>query len=709
MTTFKNQELIGLDFETYSSVDLFAHGLERYVDHDTFQPLRAALCLFDSPANNYYEQDLDLIRDHNAKLQIELAVRDRFIVAHNAGFERRVLQAMGLNYSASKFIDSAVIARAMGAAGKLEAAAPQLLGTDKMPDGRRLIQLFSVPGKYQEYEGTKRFVPRITEEHPDDWDLFGEYCVLDARLGLRIAQRGIESGIYTESEHDFNALTMEMNQLGWHVDVETVEEMQRRYLENLDLALQEFRERFDAHDLNLNSLKQLKDWCRDRGIKAASFNEESCAKMSRKIKAKLDAHDQDGQLLEPEKYDGYHQVWSLLETKLLLGGSSLKKLKVILDTVGEDGRLRDQYLHVGAGQTYRTTGRSVQMQNLKRLAEPDDMTTLMDLDSEWDNTKLAQNLRQVFTSEHPEGQLLVGDFASVESRGLAWYAGATWKLDEFFEGKDMYKVLASGFYSKPYDQIDKAERTFGKVGELSCGYQAGAGAVQSFAAGMGVELSEGEAAKLVADWRRVNPEVVDFWERLDEALHRIMGGAMSYTVPVSHGYRLLFTEGMVPQSLNDQRKGTKTITITLLNERNEKVFTRIFHGCYMAGKSINYHKPSQLKNGKLWSDRFTDPKTKQVRFYSIYGGKLAGILTQSLCREMFFTSLSIVSDWAGRHPNIKVIGQFHDEIVLDWQPQLNGGLTVDEAMAEFKAAMEYRTIPSFPLVAEIKNDYRYTK
>src|SRR5690606_27019605 len=60
------------------------------------------------------------------------------------------------------------------------------------------------------------------------------------------------------------------------------------------------------------------------------------------------------------------EVKALLETKQEIGGSTLSKLPKILDLVGPDDQLRDQYLHVGAGQTYRTTGRGVQMQNLKK-------------------------------------------------------------------------------------------------------------------------------------------------------------------------------------------------------------------------------------------------------------------------------------------------------------------------------------------------------
>ena len=54
--------------------------------------------------------------------------------------------------------------------------------------------------------------------------------------------------------------------------------------------------------------------------------------------------------------------------------------------------------------------------------------------------------------------------------------------------------------------MTKEQRQTGKVGELSCGYGAGGGAVKDFAAKMGVEMVEAEANKLVIDWRDSEPE-----------------------------------------------------------------------------------------------------------------------------------------------------------------------------------------------------------
>jgi hypothetical protein len=130
---------------------------------------------------------------------------------------------------------------------------------------------------------------------------------------------------------------------------------------------------------------------------------------------------------------------------------------------------------------------------------------------------------------------------------------------------------------------------------------------------------------------------------------------------------------------------------------------------YIRGRNVCYYKPSDRKTGDLWKNNYRDQKTKQIRFYQIYGGKLAGILTQSLCRELFFMVLRQVHEWAKWHSNIELVGQFHDEIVADWQPTV-AALSLPEAKLQLgKMMSDPGPFQSFPLAAEIKDDYRYTK
>lgn len=695
---------IGLDFETYGAVNLPTHGLDRYVSDLSFQALIASACER-AADGRMTTMSFDFVEDRAASIrELGRLLVGAKIVAHNAGFEQRVLEWLGIRLPSSRFIDSAAVARGCGAASRLEAAAPQLLGTDKMEEGRNLIKLFSIPGKYQEDTGSPLFDARVAEEHPDEWRLFKEYCGLDAQLGLRIYEEWGHH--YGPAEEAFQAITMDMNRAGWRVDVAMVEEMQRRYRENQEQALADFRASCDAAELNLNSLKQLKEWTAARGVKCVSFDEKHVERYAAAVRKKL-LNEQ----LEKAKADGYYDVLQLLTTKQILGGSSLKKLKVILNTVGPDGRLRDQYLHVGAGQSWRTTGRSVQMQNLKRLGgEPDDVDELVDdEDSVWDNGRLAQNLRQVFTATETNGRLIVGDFSSVEARGLAWMAGEEWKLEAFRKGQDLYKVSAARQFSTAYDLVTRDQRQFGKVGELSCGYQAGPGAVQSFAAGMGVELSEAESTKVVTDWRDANPRVVEFWQVLDGMLHDVVEGRKQIArLALPDHLVLKLIAAPPPASLVHQHPDSVSVLVKVVSQADgQPLLKRFFHGCYIRGRNVCYYKPSDRKTGDLWRSHFVDPKTKQVRFYDIYGGKLAGILTQSLCRELFFRVLRQTQTWAEATENVQLVGQFHDEIVGDWKP---GQLGLDEAKSTLSLIMsDPGELRSFPLAADIKDDYRYTK
>jgi hypothetical protein len=136
------------------------------------------------------------------------------------------------------------------------------------------------------------------------------------------------------------------------------------------------------------------------------------------------------------------------------------------------------------------------------------------------------------------------------------------------------------------------------------------------------------------------------------------------------------------------------------------VLQRVVHGVHRKGRNVHYWKPSERKTGPLWSDTFTNPKTKQRQHFNIYGGKIAGILTQSLCREVFFSVLLNVDEIVKRQSNVRLVGQFHDEIVLEWEPGLLGH---GETIAMLQRAMTDSPLDGFPLGAEVKSAYRYIK
>jgi DNA polymerase len=694
--------MIGLDFETYSDVDLFTHGLRRYTASPNFQPLLAAV-----KTHGQETVVIDFAADYEHALaelygQVVLPVMNmgERIVAHNAGFEREVLRAIGYDLPADAFVDSAVLARAHGAGGSLEAAASQLLGKDKLESGKELIKLFSV--------GDGPFDTGIAKLYDDDWEDFKHYCAVDAELSLRLYQ--VLTAIKPmDQEERYAALTLEMNSVGWPVDMSLVECMHAVVYANTAQLESDFLDDIGDSTFNLRSHKQKSEFCRERGVNMPGFDEKNVAKYLPRVIQKRDAEKNKA------KEQGYDEVAYLLETLQYMGGSSTSKLDKLIDTV-HDGRLYDNYLHIGAGATYRTTGRGVQMQNLPRLnGGGDDVSELM-MDRDWTNSKIAHNLRQVFRASHLDGRLIVGDFKSVESRGLAWQAGEQWKLDAYAKGLDIYTMQAVKKYSVAYEDITKPQRTFGKVGELACGYGAGPGAVRGFAEGMGVTLTEAEAIELVKDWREHDPETVKYWHDLDAVLKRaiILGHDQVYT-PTDY-IEVFMRPVAAPPSLVKQTGDTKLLSIWYgikLRDASHALFSRVIHGVHIDGRNVGYYKPTSRKTGDLWVNQFTDPKTGFRRKYTIYGGKLAGLLTQSLCRELFFLSLEDFHQQLAAVNNVRIIGQFHDEIVVEWSPEPLGegavSLNLSETEQLLGTSMEMNWLPEFPLEAEIHSAYRYIK
>ena len=692
---------LGLDFETFSGVDITKVGLDNYINHPDFEPLLQAIAWRVTPSSEISTRLYDFVRfDYNDNWVSEdlkhLVKGGRTLAAHNSMFEKLVLNRLWpTQIPDTRIVDTAVLARCRGADSKLENAAPQLLDPTmrKHTEGKRLIRKFST--------GTRPSKDQVKDD--PDWKLYGEYCVQDAKLSLLLAE---EFAPALKDELKYQQLTEQMNRVGWKVDLDTVDTMQRLYEENKAALLDNFQLRSDpGRTLNLNSTVQLKKWCAERSIKATSFDEAHVSSLLTRLNKALQAGRFSG-----SKRADVLEVVEMLKVKQALGGSSLSKLQKIKELTGPDGRLRHQYMHVGAGQTYRTSSVGVQMQNLKRLDgnHLGDMDSMEENPGDWSNDKLAENLRQVFTATDPDGELVVGDFSSVESRGLAYVAGEAWKLDAYRKGQDLYRVLGAKIGGLTYDEVPKSHplRQTGKVGELACGYGAGAGAVASFAQGMGIEMTEAEAGNLVSDWRSINPMVVKMWNDLNDTLLAAVKG-LPTTVKLANDIAVRIAPISTPESLQQIHPGAQSLKVVMY-VRDKLFLSRVFHGCYLRGRDIIFYKASSKVNGPLWTDTYVNPKTKLLTYHKVYGGKLTGILIQSMCRQVFFNSLELLS-LALTGTGVEIVGQFHDEIVVDWNPGRTK-LSLDQVITIMENCMsDPGPLKGFPLEADIKHAHRYIK
>ena len=722
-------EYWGIDFETFSKTNLPERGKRNYMDDPSFRPIMVSV----APKKLSMSYD---VRRFDLLYEDELESFEEFIqyvkeekvtlIAQNAGFERGVLMRMGLmdRWDEINIVDSAVMARLLGAGSKLEVASRQLTDTPKLEAGKSLIMKFCVP-----HEGYEEPSIEYIEEHAEDWSLFGDYCDVDAIGSREIVENGIEIlrelGIEEiwDRECWFEKVTAEMNETGWGVDREAVKWMLKRSWANSEIAKSIFIQDV-GKELNFNSPIQLKKFCTDRGVKVSSLDKyHAPAKLQEVLEALEDPK------LSEERRQQLSEVRTMLEIKLEIGGTSLSKLPVIDKTTREaDGRLYDQYMHLGAGQTFRTTGVGVQMQNITRLkGELRDLETLEDYSVEWTNTDMINQLRQVFRSQHPEGELIVGDFKAVESRGLAFLAGEEWKLDAYREGMDIYKMLVTKYDDVAYEDVTSEMRPKGKYTELSCGYQASAKAVKEFMFRLGFNISLEEAQEWVPNWRNANPKIVELWGTLDEALREVIATRTNARRTLGNGLTLEITPFTLP-SVSKVAPGSVSLCIKIyLPTAGEPFVVRFIHGAemFVGGKGISYHKPAEtLREDGLWGkiswSRINKTATqkanqgnkgkRKIVLNTIYGGKLAGILTQSFCREMFFGSAVTLVDKIKPYPNVKLVGQFHDELNVEWVPSEEpNALELDQAIYIVEEAMSKTTVPGFPLAADVKSAYRYIK
>jgi DNA polymerase len=110
------------------------------------------------------------------------------------------------------------------------------------------------------------------------------------------------------------------------------------------------------------------------------------------------------------------------------------------------------------------------------------------------------------------------DSAQIEARVLAWLAGQEDLVQNFREGKDVYKIMASAIYAKTEDEITKEERFVGKTTILGSGYGMGPQKFQTQLKTFGTEISEGESGHIISVYRRTYSMIPKLWEQGNQAI-----------------------------------------------------------------------------------------------------------------------------------------------------------------------------------------------
>lgn len=631
--------VMGVDIETYSSVDLLEAGVYAYVEAPDFDILLISY-IFD----DWGEDDVKTIDcfDADPDMMAEFceALLDPQIVktAFNANFERTCLAKwLQKPMPPEEWRCTMVKALTLGLPGNLAGAGEALgLPPEKLkdPQGKALIQFFSKPCKPTRTNGQR--TRNLPQHDPAKWQLYKGYNRQDVVTEQEILRK---LSIYKtpESEQELWALDQHMNDNGVALDIPMVEKI----VEYDTRRRQELQE--EAQELtglkNPNSLAQLKRWLAEQGVEMTSVTKDTIAEALR----------------DPDLPDVVRRV---LEIRTALGKTSVAKYSTMLVAHCQDHRLRGILQFYGANRSGRWAGRLVQTHNLAKNTLPD-LALARELAAEGDFETMgtlfgetafvfSELIRTAFIPS--EGcRFIVSDFSAIEARVLAWLAGEEWVLEAFRNGKDIYCETASMMYHVPVEKhgANSHLRQKGKVAVLACGYQGGVGAMKRM--DKGGSIPEDELQSVVDQWRQANSNSVKLWRTCELAARTAI--EEHRTVRLKNGLAFGYINGNLFIKLPGGRKLCYWNTRLKLDPRDGRE-----HIVYMG---VN-------QDTKQWGETET------------YGGKLVENIVQATARDCLAISMQRVAALG-----YNIVMHVHDEIIVDCPIEDTGAMErINACMAE---------------------------
>ena len=125
----------------------------------------------------------------------------------------------------------------------------------------------------------------------------------------------------------------------------------------------------------------------------------------------------------------------------------------------------------------------------------------------------------------PPGHVVIdADSAQIEARVLAWLAEHEALVEDFKEGRDVYKKMASIIYGKPEEAVTKDERFVGKTTILGAGYGMGALKFQAQLKSFGFTMDLEEARRVVDVYRRANYDISNLWRQAQVVIESLARG-----------------------------------------------------------------------------------------------------------------------------------------------------------------------------------------
>ena len=512
-------DFLHLDVETRSAVNLKRVGPSVYAEHPSTDLWCACWAIGDGAIQTWRPGDPPPTE------LVEHVAAGHPLVAHNAmSFERVIWRhVLAARYgwpepTLEQWHCTGALAAAMALPRSLDEAARALgLPAQKDIAGHRLMLQMARP-RLIEPDGSI-----VWWDVPDKVARLIAYCRQDVEVE-RALHRRLRS--LSDAEREVFLLDARINERGVAVDLELVEAAEALVAETQAQLDAEMRQLTGGVVEAATQSARLLTWLRARGVEAESVDKPAVA-----------------ELLGTDLPDDVRRV---LEVRAEAARSSTAKLKAFRARTCRDGRLRDNLLYHGAG-TGRWSGKGVQLQNLPRpsiIADTEAAITAIRrarrpwwIDAFYGPPMgvVSDCLRGMLIAS-PGMELIAADFAAIEARVLAWFAGQRDLIRLFATGGDAYRHMAAEIYGRSADAIAKGsvERQLGKQAVLGCGYGLGAPKFRTTCAKAGIQIDEALAERVVQTYRTTNDRIVALWRELEDAALRAVEQP-GLTVPAAAG------------------------------------------------------------------------------------------------------------------------------------------------------------------------------
>ena len=617
--------MITIDIETRSDKDISKCGVYAYTDTPYFDILLFAYSIDGQPV-----QVMDTANGEEIPENVLTALVDENVIkkAFNVNFERvclsKYLRKNYPQYFQSYSIDedtvgdflnpeswhcSMIHARTLGLPSSL-AEVGKVLGIEqqKMTEGKALVKFFCVP--YDTVDGVPQF--HNPKDYPDKWEIFKAYNKRDVEAELEIDRRLSRFPVPDFLWKEFY-LDQEINDRGILVDMQLADKAISLDAEAKEELTVEMKRLTGVE--NPNSVSQLLDWLETQGYKSDSLGKAQVQELIKTAK-------------EPVK--------SVLQMRLQLSKSSVKKYTAMKNTACSDNRARGMFSFYGASRTGRWAGRNVQLQNLPQNHLPDltearelvKYSSFEDIQMLYDDVPdtLSQLIRTAFIPRQGM-KFIVADFSAIEARVIAWLAGEEWRMKAFANGEDIYCASASKMFGVPVVKHGENGhlRQKGKISELACGFGGSVGAMKAMGADS-LGLSDTELKQIVTDWREASPHITELWWAVDRAVKKAV---KEKTATKTHGLLFSYEAGFL--------------------------FIRL-----PSGRRLAYAKPYIGKN-KFGGESVTymgiNAQKKWDRLES-YGPKFVENCVQGIARDLLMYSMQTLSQYF-------IVGHIHDEMIIE--------------------------------------------